>query len=143
GWDWVGTPAWDGAAMGVDKDLPFLPPGTAALHMSGSGTPVDGTAGAVGLYTSVRIPVEGGGRYIPSAYLASEGCKVRLEYRTYGANGLLLDQDVVGFTTGVPDSANLIDWPRVFSVLVLPVGAVEMELQVWAGEVTSSAPRAW
>lgn len=143
GWTLVGTPDWAGATLGRDTgQASFMPPGTSALLLSGTDVAATGSIGA----TTTKLPVTGGGYIIPSSYLASEGCTVRLEWRAYDAAGVLLDQGIAGIVTGVPTDSNLLAWPRKFDKITLSNATASIELQVWADTLPGpfpANPKAW
>ena len=114
-----------------------VPTGTSGLMLRVAGTPT----GAMGV-RSDHIAVEELKTYIASAYLASENCTVRFEWRGYARNGSEVANGVIDQAVNRPGGVLLKNWIRSHKPLSIDNGIATVRLFLWAQAATGS-PRVW
>lgn len=129
---------WLSAELQHNMDAALLPPGVGSMGTTVLGHPF----GELGVRTEDSFPVEARSRYLISAYLAAQNCRVRFLCRLYDAAGQPVRDEIIGDTTAGP-ATNLDGCTRVHQNILIPVGVSSIAFQFWVSDVSAAAPKAW
>ncbi len=129
---------WLSAQLQHNMDAALLPPGVGSMGTTVLGHPF----GELGARTEDSFPVEARSRYLISAYLAAQNCRVRFLCRLYDAAGQPVRDEIIGDTTAGP-ATNLDGCTRVHQNILIPEGVSSIAFQFWVSDVSAAAPKAW